>query len=267
MTKYKALDEDYKMLIDKFKKISHKGYIQSLSNGFGAIGLTFEKLLNKEVDSTYFPDYYGIEIKCSSRFSRYPLMLFSCAFDGPTYPEINRLINKYGYPDIDFKDKKILQANLNCKTKTSVDNKYLFKLEISDNKLFLVIYDKNDKLIEKKSFIYLDTLYNHLNLKLSKLALIYASIKRQNDNTLFRYYKITIYELISFKRFIKLLEDGTIHVSLSSRIGKSGKFLGKYKNKNLVFNIKKDDIEKLFNNVYTYNHDVKSDTNFQIFDI
>lgn len=267
MKKYEELDENYKILIDNFKKISRKGYIQSSSNGFGAIGLTFEKLLDKEADSMYFPDYYGIEIKCSSRFSRYPLVLFSCAFDGPTFPEINRLIDTYGYPDTDFKDKKILQVDLSCKIKSLVNNKYMFKLEISDDKIFLCIYDKYNKLIEKESFVYIDTLYNHLNLKLSSLALVYASIKRKIDNTSFRYYKITIYELISFERFIELLEDGTILVSLSTRIGKSGKFLGKYKNKNLVFKIKKDNIEKLFNKVYEYNHDIKPKSNFEIFNI
>ncbi|MBQ9181142.1 MAG: MvaI/BcnI restriction endonuclease family protein [Bacilli bacterium] len=250
------------------KKIARKGYVKSSANGLGAIGLTFEHLLGKENDSMYFPDYYGIEIKCSSRFSRYPISLFSCAFDGPTFPEINRLIEKYGYFDKDFKDKKALQEILSCKNQKKVNN-YIFKFDIDEKeeKLFLCIYNLNGELIERKSFVYLDTIYNHLKLKLSSMALVYASTKKCSAEDQFRYYKITIYELIGFHKFIELLKNGTINISLSCRIGKSGKYAGKYKNKNLVFELQKKDINKLFKEIYTYNHDIQNTSNFQIINL
>ena len=43
----------------------------------------------------FFPDYQGIEIKCTTRFSRYPISLFSKSFDDPSFFEMNRLINIY----------------------------------------------------------------------------------------------------------------------------------------------------------------------------
>ena len=84
------MHENSKKLIDEFYRISQKGWIKSTSKSFGSVGLTFEKELGKSPDSLYFPDYYGIEIKCTTHYSKYPLYLFTIAFDGPTFPEIDR---------------------------------------------------------------------------------------------------------------------------------------------------------------------------------
>lgn len=72
-------------LIKKFKEIAEKRWIKGVNNSTNSVGLTFESLLSKNPDSMYFPDYHGIEIKCSQRFSRYPINLFSLAFDGQHY--------------------------------------------------------------------------------------------------------------------------------------------------------------------------------------
>lgn len=252
------MKEETKKFIEKFKKISNKGWIEGKSKSLGNIGLTFEHELGKKADSMFFPDYYGIEIKCSTRFSRYPLSLFSVAFDGPTFPEINRIIQKYGYYDKVFKDKKVLNTNINCVTKTILNNNYSFKLEIDkkEEKIFLCVYNLNNKLIEKKSFIYLDTIKTHLFTKFNTLAYVKASKKVLNNNEYFRYYELSLYKLKTFDTFLDLLNKGVIDVCLIARIGKSGNDIGKYKNKNLLFKIKKENIEKLFNKIYTYNHDL-----------
>ena len=70
------MDKNSLKLIEKFKTIAAKRWIPSVSNSWGSIGLTFEKELEKAPDSTYNPDYLDIEIKCYSRFSKYPLYLF-----------------------------------------------------------------------------------------------------------------------------------------------------------------------------------------------
>ena len=98
--------EEFYDLINEFKRISSKGFIESTSSSIGSVGLTFERELGKNSDSLIFPDYYGIELKCTTYRSKFPLYLFSVAFDGPTYPEIFRIIEKFGWPDIDFPDKK-----------------------------------------------------------------------------------------------------------------------------------------------------------------
>ena len=249
--------EDIKLLIDNFRKVANKGYIKSYAKGSGGIGLTFEHEIGKKTDSLYFPDYYGIEIKCTSRFNRYPISLFSIAFDGPTYPEINRLIEKYGWYDKNFKDKKILQTKLYYKKKKIVNKKQYFKLEFSSDfeKLYLNVYNLNEKLIEQKSFIYTKSIYNHLSVKLNRLAIVKASIRRNDNEEYYRYYSINIFELISFEKFIELLKNDEINVSLIARISKSGEKAGLYRNKNLLFSINKDKVEKLFKRIYFYNND------------
>lgn len=250
------MNENSKQLIDEFYRISKKGWIKSNSKSFGSVGLTFEKELGKKPDSLYFPDYHGIEIKCTTRYSKYPLYLCTVAFDGPTFPEIDRIIEKYGYYDKDYKDKKVLFEELSCTCKTVVNDKYKFKLQIDYNeeKLFLCVYNLYDELIERKSFVYLDSIKNHVMLKLRKMAIVKALKTKKAGEEYFKYYNMNIYLIKSFETFLKLLEEGNIGVSLIARIGKSGNDKGRYRNKNLVFYIKKESIDMLFEKVFSSNY-------------
>ena len=98
-----TIDKNSTKLITKFSTISKKGWIKATGKGWGGIGLTFEHELGKEPDSKYLPDFDNIELKCSSRYSRYPMYLFAVAFDS-NENEIIRLANKFGYPDPDYPD-------------------------------------------------------------------------------------------------------------------------------------------------------------------
>ena len=190
--------------------------------------------------------------------------MFTIAFDGPTFPEINRIVENYGYLVKTYPDKKVLFEKLSCKKMTIVNNTYKFKLEVDEDneKLYLCVYDLKDVLIEKESFVYLKTIKEHLNLKLNRLAVIYTSTKKIHNEKYFRYYKIDIYNFIGFDRFLRLLNFGIIEVSLTSRISKSGDDTGRYRNKNLVFSIKKNYIEKLFTNIYSYDNDLAEVINY-----
>ena len=163
------MEQNYNSLIKEFETISSKKRIKGINNFTNSTGLTFESLLNKKSDSMFFPDYYGIEIKCTQRFSRYPITLFSCAFDGRSLYEMNRLLIKYGKSDVIYRDKKQLNATLSSKKKVPVYNKYYFKLAISneDKKLYIAVYDIYNKLIEKESVINFETLESRLKIKLS----------------------------------------------------------------------------------------------------
>lgn len=251
------LNDEVQKLIKQFYIISSKKWIKSVNKGLGSIGYTFEKELDKSPDSLYLPDYYGTEIKCTGRYSRYPITLFTVAFDGPTFPEINRIVDKYGYYDNTFPDKKVLFANVSCVEKSLLSSGYQFQLDVDDGeeKLYLAVYDSDGVLVERDSFVYFKSLYDHLALKLDRLAIVYASQKVIDGEKYFRYYKINIYQLKSFDTFISLLKQEVIKVSLIARISKSGPDVGRYRNKNLVFMLKKDKINMLFDEIYHYNHD------------
>ena len=246
------MDENMKSLINEFSRINNKGWIKSKYKSYGNVGLTFESEINKKVDSMFFPDYKDIEIKCSTRFSRYPLHLFNTAFDGPTFPEINRIIEKYGYPDKDINDKNIFIAKLNCKNLCCVNNNLKFRFEIDKEReiLILCVYNKNNELIERESFVYLDKLKDHLCLKLNKLALIKASKKVIDGDIYYRYYSLELYKLKSFETFLNLLERGIVEISIVARLTKSGDKIGTYSNKSLDFSIKKNFISLLFDKIH-----------------
>ena len=259
------MDENCRNLLEEFKTISKKEWIKGINTFTNSAGLTFESLLDKNADSMYFPDYQGIEIKCTQRFSRYPITLFSSAFDGPSLYEMNEILNKYGKNDFIYKDKKILNATLSCNKKSLVNSKYYFKLDVDEmeKKLYLSVYDLKYNLIERNSFINFKTLKTKLEIKLSTLALIWASKKEIYNHPYFRYYKMIIYKLISFDKFIELLKEDIIMVDICGRVSRSGSEVGRQRNKNLVFKISKDNINRLFKTIKKYDSDLEN-SYFQI---
>ena len=230
------MTENESSLIKDFQRINKSGWIPSVSGSWGAVGLTFEKEINKKVDATFFPDFKDIEIKCSTRYSNYPLFLFTIAFDGPTFPEINRLIEKYGWEDKNYKEKKVLFINVNCKELSEIYKgyHYIFKIDRENEKLILCIYNRNKKLIDDASFVYFDSIKTHFNLKLKKLAYINAMKKKVKKEDYYHYYRLRIYNSRNFETFIKLLEEGVVYTSVIARINKSGIDKGKYRNKNIA---------------------------------
>lgn len=253
------INNKYEDLISEFKSITKQRWLKSVNNSTNGVGLTFEKLISKEPDSMFFPDYYGTEIKCTTRFSGYPITLFTIAFDGETFYEMNRLLEKYGKQDTIYKDKKILISNLAVNKKILVNNKYYFeiKLDYCNKKLFLAIYDINKNLIEKSSYIDFSSLKTHLELKLSRLTLVYASKKRIENDNYYRYYKMIIYELKSFETFLELLNNNIIKVEIVGRVSRSGSEKGRQRNKNLVFKLPKENITYLFNEILILDLDKK----------
>ena len=252
-------EEQIKKLILNFINIANKGWIEGKFNGIGNVGLTFEDELGKKYDSAFFPDYYGIEIKCTTRFSNYPLSLFKIVFDGPSFNETDRIAQMYGWKNKDFKDKNVLYAFLNANTYSKIKSGYYMKFKLDEDKqlISLLIKNKNNELIDNSSYIFLKSVLDRMNYKLSLLAVVYASKKVIDNITYFRYYKINIYEYKGDDVFTHLLNNGTIKIDLVSRINNSGFRKGKYRNENLVFKINKQDILKLFNLVYSYDIDNK----------
>ena len=248
------MDENIESLIKEFQIIANKEWIKGVNKSTGSIGLTFEKELRKKPDNKYLPDYRDIEIKCTSIFKLYPITLLSIAFDGPTFPEINRIVEKYGYYDKTYTNKNILFANINNKKPSIVNKKYIFKLDIDfkDKKIYLCVYDIYNNLIERKSYIHIDNLSNHLNLKIKKLAIVYGKKTIRNDNIYFKYYKICIYTLKSIEKFLWALNEGIINTQLIVNTYKSGNREGKLRNRNLSFLLDKDKIDILFDEVCEY---------------
>ena len=106
--------------------------------------------------------------------------------------------------------------------------------------------------------MYIDfrTIKSRLELKFSKLAIVYASKKMIEEELYFRYYLMTIYYLKSFEKFLYLLERDYINVSIIGRVSRSGCEEGRQRNKNLVFSLPKENIQYLFSKIIEYNSDL-----------
>ena len=115
----------------------------------------------------------------------------------------------------------------------------------------------NYKLIEEQTYIDFETIKSRLELKLSNLALVYASKKTIDNYPYFRYYLITIYKLKSFETFMELLSKDYIRTTIVGRVSRSGTENGRQRNKNLVFSLPKEHIDLLFKKIVEYNSDLK----------
>lgn len=220
------MEKEFDKIIEEFKKLNRKGYIKGITNNLcNSAGLTLENQLGKNPDSMFLPDYYGIEVKCTQRFSRYNISLFSLAFDGPNLYESNYLLETYGIRDNVYHEHKKLIVNLKLNRKVLVYDKYYFELRIDydSKKIFIRIYDNELNFLEDRAFICFDSLDQRLRVKLHHLALFYASKSVSNDKLYFRYYKLEFYKYKGIDSFIKCIEEEEVSVALILRFAKSGK--------------------------------------------
>ena len=197
-------------------------------------------------------DQAGLEKSYASMRSAYTRIFERCgletkavqsdsgAIGGSVSHEFMVLVNEDAENPIDIKNEEI---------QISIDNSEV--KDLVGDKDFTV----NDELIEKESFVYTNSIYNHYKTKLNRLAIIHASTKKMENIKYFRYYKIDVYKANIFSKFIELVENDIIKVSLIARMNKSGIDAGRYRNKNLVFQIDKKRIDDLFTKLYTYNAD------------
>ena len=67
----------------------------------------------------FFPDYNGVELKTTTRFSRYNINLFSLTFDGPSLFESNYMLETYGKIDNLLPQKKDFICKFKIKPKST----------------------------------------------------------------------------------------------------------------------------------------------------
>ena len=256
------MDNNSKKLINTFKEISKKGWIKSTSKGWGGVGLTFEHKMGKQPDSNYLPDFNDIEIKCSLRYSRYPMYLFTVAFDS-NENEIIRLANQYGYSDSDYPDKKVLFRKVTNAIIPGNKYNFFFKVDRENERIYLEVYSDEGELLENSAYITFESIKKHFETKLKRIAYINASKKVTNEIIYYRYYHLKLYNTKKFDTFLNLMEKNMLVITLIARVSKCGEDRGRYKNKNVVFAISKDNIDRLFECYYDYDcDDIKNQFNY-----
>ena len=248
----KEIIESMICLKQKFTEISKKGYIKEICNGYSSIGRTFENEINLAENEFGLPDYNGIEIKTRRAYSKSAITLFNATPDGDDLFEIERLKNTYGYPCKKDKRFKVLYLEVFGNKKNYAGVKYQYKIDVdrNKNKIYLCIYNRNDKLLERKVSWSFDYLRERLLLKINYLAVVNAWNKKIDDQDYFKYYKLSFYKLINFDNFIDLIENGKIKIIIKVDIHTGKSNYGKTYDHGCGFSIKEDDLTKLFKNIF-----------------
>lgn len=246
------MKENFYFLKEEFTKIKNKGWIIAKSKGNGNVGITLEILLGKERENFPISDYMGIEIKTSiDNYSRPYLTLFSATPDGK-YLYTNKLLKeKYGWSDLKFKRYKVFYARVTANKLTKINNKYLMKLNVDyqSQKIFLEIFNLNHELIEKDCYWDFSTLKQKISQKLNYLAYIKANRKYESKKVYFYYKEIDFYKLKKFENFIDLIEKGNIKICFKIGIYHSENKLGKTYDHGTGFEIKKEELLKLYDKI------------------
>lgn len=241
------MQEEIRMLQKEFKRIKKLGWVKSVNEGKGSIGLTFEKLLGKEKENFELPDYLGIELKTHKKYSKSYTTLFNATPDGRFLFEMKRLQQMYGYPDRILKYCKVLHGEVNAKEKNKIGLWYSYQLEVDycEEKVYLCIY-RGEHLIDKDTYWTFALLKEKLSRKLSVLAFITAEEKIIEKEKYFKYKALKFYYLRDFSAFLKALENGAITVCFTIGVFRNGKKKGQIHDHGTAFRMKNKDFWKVF---------------------
>lgn len=98
----------------------------------------------------------------------------------------------------------VLNASIYSKHKNKIGLNFFLELKEDkpNQKLYLIIYNKNKEIIENEVYWDFDILKEKLYRKLKYLAYIKAKKKKINNKKYFKYYEMKIYKLRNFETFI-----------------------------------------------------------------
>lgn len=242
-----------KEIQEKFNKIKNYGWIKSIRKGSTGIGATFEMAMGLNENSLEIPDFNGIEIKTKRNYSNSFTSLFNYAPKAKDYQQVEKLKDKYGYPDKVLKKYKVLNKSLFCNMKIRVSNYYFtLKVDRLSKKIILKIIDLYGKLIEDEIYWDFDDIKEKLNRKLHFLAFVIASRKIVNNEEFFKYYKMDLYQLTNFENFLNLLEAGVIRITFKMSVYRTGPKIGQLHNHGTSFDIREKDLTKLFDKIDSF---------------
>lgn len=247
------MEKEIRLFKEKFNNIRALGYVKAINNNNSGIGLTFEELLGKKADNFSLPDFQNVlEIKTKLAFSKKPIHLFKLTPEGTNFIETKSILEKYGYYQASNKNYKVFNGTISAKNIYKIGFYYYFSLSVNykEEKVVLLVYDCNKKLIDNNVYWSFNKIENALIRKLKYLAIVYVWSTKKNGFNYYKYYRYDIYKYSNFYTFLNLLENGIINITFSIDIYKSNKRYGQIHDHGTSFNIDKNNIEKLFIKMY-----------------
>lgn len=236
-------------LINKCNKIINMGWIKCNKRGNSAAGLLFEELIGIPTNNFEIADYNGIEIKTKISKRENYISLF-CATPDSYLFEIKRIYETYAYYD---KDKKFKSFNITtyANKKVYIGNNMFCKLKIDyrRNEIILLIIDNKGNIVDNKTAWSFDMIKEKLERKFKYLLLINGDRKFEMGEIFYKFTKYKFYKLKEFKDFLNALEKGYIRISFTISTFKSGKRTGQIYDHGTCFNIHKNYLYSLFDEI------------------
>lgn len=122
----------------------------------------------------------------------------------------------------------------------------MIKIDKSQEKIFLLIFDVHGNLIEKNVYWDFSTIKEKLYRKVKIIAYITASRKFINGTEYFKYNTITVYKLKDFESFINAIKNRKIKITFKIGIFKSGIRKGETHDHGTGFDIKKEELLEVY---------------------
>ena len=213
--KKRVLSQRADELLQKLKKISSSGYIQTKRSGDTGVGYTLETLLNIPANSDKRPDYYGIEIKSSrigatsgqtTIFSQVPNWSLS------NLKSSKDILNKHGRYNKEKRRRQIFHE-ISCVK----PNSYNLQLEIDEfnDRLNQVFWKQLSPAPQKEQDVtwLMDTLRGRLVQKHKETMWVYADTDGRGRNEKFHYKLAKHSQGLDTSSLATLLESGkmTVH--------------------------------------------------------
>lgn len=230
----------------KCEKIISMGWIKCIKRGNSAAGLLFEELVGVPTNNFEIADYDGIEIKTKISKRENYISLF-CATPDSYLFEIKRIYETYAYYD---RYNMFKSFNITTYANRKVymgDNKFCkLKVDYKNNKIVLLIINNIGEVVDDKISWSFDMVKEKLERKFKYLLLINGDRKFEIGEIFYKFTKYKFYSLKKFENFLDALERGYIRISFTIGTFKSGKKAGQIHDHGTCFNIHKDYINYIF---------------------
>ena len=242
------MQNNIKELKKEFNKIKNLSLNKSLRSGTTGIGYTFETLLNKQEDSSYHPDFKGIEIKTQLGYTKSALTLFTLTPIKNNDRSTKYILENFGYPDKNNKGFKTFKGDVFYNKNNLIAYKYIFKTKIDYKRkiLRLIILNCDFEVINESIYWNLSDIKERLFTKLNYLAYIKGYPYKKDNEIYYKYTNINIYKLKDFNIFLELLKKDIIYIKFNISIFKNEKRYGQIQDRGTAFLIKNSNLNDLF---------------------
>ena len=228
-------------LIEAFKIIKERGWIETRRHGDQALGNAFEDLLDVPENNSSEADFHGIEFKSQRITSSALMTLFSKA---PTYPRaVNTKIRlEYGVEESEH-GQMILNTTFTGNRENSHRGGYNFKARVDreNSKIHLEIRDQSSGVLEDLEVWWgFSVLEKALEKKLKTIAILHGEEKVENGKRYVKYTKMDILTGLTVEKMVSAIEDGELFIDIRLGVYLTGKNIGKTHDHGTAFRIKLD---------------------------